>query len=49
MTSREIEEKFRELAEPLIGERRASVVLDMVMELESLDSTARLGAALAAG
>jgi 2-methylcitrate dehydratase PrpD len=49
MTSREIEEKFRELAEPLIGERRASVVLDMVMELESLGSTARLGAALAAG
>ena len=49
MTWREIEEKFRELAEPLIGERRASAVLDMVMELESLDSTARLGAALAAG
>ncbi len=49
MTWAEIEEKFRELAEPLIGERRASAVLRMVMELEALDSIGRLTEALAAG
>jgi 2-methylcitrate dehydratase PrpD len=42
----EIEEKFLELAEPVLGERRASTVVHAVAELEGLDSIARLGTAL---
>lgn len=38
MTWREIEEKFRELAEPVIGGRRAAAVLQMVAELEAVGS-----------
>jgi 2-methylcitrate dehydratase PrpD len=47
MTWREIEEKFREQAEPVIGERRAAAVLGMVTELEALRSLDELNASLA--
>ena len=47
MTWREIEEKFRELAEPVIGGRRAAAVLQMVTELEAVGSLDELTGALA--
>jgi len=49
MTWREIEEKFRELAEPVIGGRRAAAVLQMVAELEAVGSLDELTGALDGG
>jgi 2-methylcitrate dehydratase PrpD len=46
MTWQEIEEKFRELAEPVIGGRRAAAVLQMVAELEAVGSLDELTGAL---
>jgi 2-methylcitrate dehydratase PrpD len=46
MTWQEIEEKFRELAEPVIGGRRAAAVLQMVTELEAVGSLDELTGAL---
>jgi 2-methylcitrate dehydratase PrpD len=46
MTWREIEEKFRELAEPVIGRRRAAAVLRIVAELEAVGSLDELAGAL---
>jgi len=48
MTWEEIEDKFRELAESVIGVRRAADVIRMVSELEALPSIGELTAALAA-
>ena len=42
----EIETKYRELAEPVLGPRRAAAVLELVEKLETLDSAAALAAAL---
>lgn len=47
MTWREIEGKFRELADPVIGGRRAAAVLQMVTELEAVGSLDELTGALA--
>jgi 2-methylcitrate dehydratase PrpD len=47
MTWQEIEKKFRELAEPVIGGRRAAAVLQMVTELEAVGSLDELTGALA--
>jgi 2-methylcitrate dehydratase PrpD len=48
MSWEEIELKFRELAQPVLGERRASAVLRMVAELERVEGMSRLGRALSA-
>jgi 2-methylcitrate dehydratase PrpD len=42
----EIERKYRELAEPVLGPARAATALELVDELETLDSVAVLTAAL---
>jgi 2-methylcitrate dehydratase PrpD len=42
----EIEAKYRELAEPVLGAARAAHVLELVERLETLDTVARLAAAL---
>lgn len=47
MTPQEIEDKFRELAEPVIGARPAIEIIRMVGELEALPSVGELTAALA--
>jgi 2-methylcitrate dehydratase PrpD len=42
----EIERKYRELAEPVLGPARAAIALELVDKLETLDSVAVLTAAL---
>jgi 2-methylcitrate dehydratase PrpD len=46
MTSQEIEEKFREMADPVIGARSAADVVRIVEELEALPRIGELAAVL---